>query len=407
MAKEQGHPIPAAGRSMQITYAIRDIAVPAAKLEAAGKTILKLNIGDPLAYPGFPVPEVMLEAYERSLRDQHSGYAPSYGTTSLREAIAADEHRKGNAVDVEDVYVTAGVTEAILLLSAACFEPGDRVLVPGPHYPPYLAYPSLFGAEVVEYGTRHELDWQPDLDDLRQKLDERVKMVVVINPNNPTGSLYDPATLKGIAAAVADQGRAFIACDEIYDEITFESSPVPMATLEADLPLVILNGVSKNYFAPGWRIGYAAFRDPHGRMAGLREGFERLLRARLCAPSPAMDAYEAGLRGDQDWRVGYVNRIQLKRDLALATMEGIEGLESACPGGAFYMFPRLDLPPGVDDRQFALDLLQQELVLAVFGSGFSRTWGSGFLRLVYLLPDELLEEAIGRIGRHLARIRRR
>ena len=184
--------IPATRRASQIEYAIRDVVVPAAKLEAEGHDILKLNIGDPLAYPGLPTPPHMIDAYQKALTDQHNGYSAAYGLPELREAIAYDERNKTNGgwnCKTEDVFICHGVTEALQLIFAAYLKDGDQVLAPGPHYPPYMAYPQLYGGKTVEYRLDPDNGWSIDFDDIESKMNEKVKLLVLINPNNPTGNV--------------------------------------------------------------------------------------------------------------------------------------------------------------------------------------------------------------------------
>jgi len=400
-------PIPVAERAARIEYAIRDVVVPATALERQGHTILKLNIGDPLAYPGLPTPDHMVKAFSEALQDQKNGYSPSYGLPKLRQAIAADEGSKSNggwACSEDDVYVTTGVTEALQLIFASILQPGDKVLAPGPHYPPYMAYPALFGGSTIEYRLDPDNGWAIDLEDVRAKMDDRVRLLVVINPNHPTGGIADRKTLEGLLEIARDFPNCAIVADEIYDGLNLTDSHVSVASLSPDVPVIVLNGVSKVYYAPGWRIGYMALHDPQGRLALVRDGLERLLRSRLCASTPAQVGYLAGLEGSKDWMVAYRKRLVEQRDYCVERIASIDGMEVQTPGGAFYMFPRITHPRWAnDDKSFVLKLLHEEKVLLVHGSGFSEELGAGFVRIVFLPQLDVLAQAFDGIERLLSR----
>ena len=399
-------PIPVSSRAASIEYAIRDVVVPATELEAQGHHILKLNIGDPIAYPGLPTPAHMVEAYADALRSGRNGYSPSYGLPELRAALAHDEQRKGWPARPEDIYVCHGVTEALQLIFAAVLEEGSKVLAPGPHYPPYMAYPQLYGGETVEYNLHGDDDWRPDFDDIEKKMDPDVRLLVLINPNNPCGTVCgsdDIDRLLGIARAYPN---CIVVADEIYDGLDFTGNHVSVASRSTDVPVIALNGVSKVYYAPGWRIGYMALHDPLGRLDLVRDGLERLLRSRLCASTPAQLGYLAGLTGDRTWMKTYSERVKAQRDYCLQRISEIDGLEVQTPGGAFYMFVKLTDPKWQDnDKEFVLSLLHEEKVLLVHGSGFSPQRGKGHVRLVYLAELDVLEDAFSRIERFLSRHR--
>ena len=192
---------PVSTRASNIEYAIRDVVVPAIELERKGNTILKLNIGDPLAYPGFSTPDHMIDAFCKGLKNQRNNYSPSYGLPELRDAIALDESHKKNGgwnCSPDDVYICHGVTEALQIIFAAFLEQDDKVLVPGPHYPPYMAYPQLFGGKTIEYKLDEESEWGIDLEDLKSKMDDKVRLIVLINPNNPTGGVVNKKQLKKV-----------------------------------------------------------------------------------------------------------------------------------------------------------------------------------------------------------------
>ena len=398
--------IPVAPRASNIEYAIRDVVVPATKLEEQGHTILKLNIGDPIAYPGLPTPQHMVDAYAAALQDGHNGYSPSYGLPSLRAAIAKDEQRKGWPASSEDIYVCHGVTEALQILFASVLCEGDKVLAPGPHYPPYMAYPQMYGATTVEYKLKPNDGWRLDLDDIRAKMDASVRLLVLINPNNPCGSVANAEEIAGVLDIARDYPNCIVVADEIYDGLDFTGEHVSVAKCSTDVPVVCLNGVSKVYYAPGWRIGYMAIHDPSKRMLLVRDGIERMLRSRLCASTPAQLGYLAGLESDRSWMKGYAAKVVQQRDVCVERIRSIEGLEVQSSGGAFYMFVQLtDEKWALDDKQFVLDLLHEEHVLVVHGSGFSPELGRGHFRIVYLPEVGVLNEVFDRIERFLIRHR--
>lgn len=398
--------IPVAPRASGIEYAIRDVVVPATKLESQGHTILKLNIGDPIAYPGLPTPDHMVEAYVKALRDGHNGYSPSYGLPQLRQAIAKDERSKGWNASADDIYVCHGVTEALQILFASVLCEGDTVLAPGPHYPPYMAYPQMYGATTVEYRLKPDDGWKLDLADIEAKMDDSVRLLVLINPNNPCGSVANKEEIHRVLELARTYPNCIVVADEIYDGLDFTGEHASVASCSTDVPVVALNGVSKVYYAPGWRIGYMAIHDPKGRMMLVRDGIERMLRSRLCASTPAQLGYLAGLEGDRSWMKGYSDRVVAQRNTCVERIRQIEGLEVQSSGGAFYMFVKLtDEKWANNDKQFVLDLLHEEHVLVVHGSGFSPDLGRGHFRIVYLPSVEVLNDAFDRIERFLIRHR--
>jgi aspartate/methionine/tyrosine aminotransferase len=396
--------IPVSARAAEIEYAIRDVVVPATKLEAEGHEIIKLNIGDPIAYPGLPTPTHMVNAYRESLASGNNGYSHSYGLPMLRTAIAEDETSKGWNCATESVYVCHGVTEALQIIFAATLEEGTKVLAPGPHYPPYMAYPQMFGASTIEYGLKSDDGWAIDLDDIEAKMDDSVRLLVLINPNNPTGNVAGAEEIDRLLEIASKWPNCMIIADEIYDGLDFSGTQVSVASRSDTVPVFTLNGVSKVYYAPGWRIGYMAIHDPSGVMVNVRDGIERLLRSRLCASTPAQMGYLSGLTEDRSWMDDHTSKVKARRKLCLDRISAIDGLEVEEPGGAFYMFVRLTHPHwAADDKEFVLKLLHEEHVLVVHGSGFSPDKGQGHFRLVFLADEATLHEAFDRIEAFLNR----
>jgi len=354
-----------------------------------------------------PTPTHMVDAYVKALQDGRNGYSPSYGLPELREAIAKDERRKGWDAQSSDIYVCHGVTEALQILFASILCEGDTVLAPGPHYPPYMAYPQMYGAQTVEYKLKPDDGWKLDLEDIESKMDSSVRLLVLINPNNPCGSVAGEEEINKLLSIARKWPNCMVVADEIYDGLDFTGLQKSVASLSKDVPVFSLNGVSKVYYAPGWRIGYMAIHDPTARLLNVRDGIERMLRSRLCASTPAQLGYLAGLESDRSWMKGYSDKVLSQRDVCIERISQIEGLEVQSSGGAFYMFVRLTDPKWAnDDKQFVLDLLHEEHVLVVHGSGFSPTLGKGHFRIVYLPNVEVLNEAFNRIESFLLRHRR-
>ena len=388
-------------RAAAIEYAIRDVVIPAIELEKQGHEIIRLNIGDPLAYEGFPTPDHMVAAYKQALDSQNNGYGPSYGLPALRQAIASAETGKGWPCSDDDVYVTHGVTEALQIIFAAFLDEGAKVLAPGPHYPPYMAYPQMYDATTVEYRLDPTDSWRIDFDDIRTKMDDSVRLLVLINPNNPTGNVATPADIDALLDIASEYPRCTIIADEIYDGLDFTGQQCSVASRSNSVPVIVLNGVSKVYFAPGWRIGYMAWHDPDGRLNLVRDGVERLLRSRLCASTPAQNGYLAGLIDNHGWLDGHRSRIKERLEYCMTRIGEINGLECEAPSGAFYLFVRLKDESLASDKQWVLDLLHQHHVLVVHGSGFSPEFGAGHFRMVCLPPVEVLSEAFDRIDKFI------
>ena len=389
-------------RASNIEYAIRDVVVPAIELEKQGHEIIRLNIGDPLAFEGLKTPKNMVDAYTEALKLQRNGYGPSYGMPELRKTIAKSEKEKGWNCSEDDVYITHGVTEALQVIFAAFLEKGDKVLAPGPHYPPYLAYPQMFGASTVEYRLNSNEGWKIDIDDLKSKMDEDVKLLVLINPNNPTGNVASSEQVSELIEIAGNYPKCTIISDEIYDGLDFSESFISTASISPKSPVITLNGVSKVFFAPGWRIGYMAWHDPKNQLSHVRDGVERLLRSRLCASSPAQFGYLAGLKGSKENLKDNYSRILRRLDYSMKRISEINGIECHRPGGAFYLFVKITNPLySNDDKKFVLDLLHKKHVLVVHGSGFSPEFGKGHFRMVCLPSIDVLKEAFNRIDQFL------
>ncbi|MEA2055140.1 MAG: aminotransferase class I/II-fold pyridoxal phosphate-dependent enzyme [Candidatus Thermoplasmatota archaeon] len=384
-------------RSKGVSYAIREVVLLARKLEKKGIKILKLNIGDPIAYD-FDTPQHIKDALYEGARDGYNGYAPSEGYKELREKIAMREKRRnGMDYNPDDICVTTGVTEALQIFLSATLNAGDEILVPGPTYPPYNLVTRFNGAEPVAYRTIEDESWQPDVDDIRKKITDKTKAIVIINPNNPTGAVYSKHTIKEMVDIAVENNIAVIS-DEIYDDIVFEKHQYATASLAKDAPIITFNGFSKVYLVPGWRMGYAIFNNPDGKLDKIEEAFLRIARARLCANSVCQRAMIAALDGPQDHIPKMVKKLRGRSTFAYSRLNEIDGISTAKPDGAFYIFPKIEAIDGwKDDKEFVLDVLNESHVLLVHGSGFSPEYGKYHFRAVTLPPMEMLEETFNRL----------
>jgi len=395
-----------AERVRTIEYAIRDVIVYARALAKAGRKVYYLNIGDPVAFD-FDTPEHIKRALFEAVRSGANAYSASEGLLELREAISEKEKRV-NGVDVsaEDVIVTSGISEGIQMVMAAIVEAGDEILLPGPTYPPYISYARFFGGKPVTYRTVEEDGWQPDIDDLRRKVSDKTRAIVVINPNNPCGALYGEKVLRQILDVAAEYEIPVIS-DEIYDQLVFEKRFVSTASLAKDVPVIGLNGFSKAYLMTGWRLGYIYFHSPKGELKELKECVEKEARIRLCANTPVQKAGVAALRGPQDHIREMVLKLKARRDYAWKRLNEIEGISCTKPEGAFYVFPKIHYVGSKwkTDLDFVLELLKETGVLFVHGSGFCPVYGAGHVRGVFLPPIEILEEALNLLERFMEKNR--
>jgi alanine-synthesizing transaminase len=376
-----------AERVSKIEYAIRDVVVPATELEKKGIDVLKLNIGDPLKFD-FETPHHMITALLTAAKDNMNFYGPSEGLPQLREAICRREKRLNNRTfDPGQIIVTNGISEGISMLFGALLEKGDEILVPGPTYPPYMAYTTFYGGVPVSYRTIEEEGWVPDVGDLESKINEKTRAIVVINPNNPTGAVYPKPVLENLQKVAADHGILLIS-DEIYDEMIFTGEHETFPSTDA--PMVVVNGFSKVYLATGWRIGYGIFCN----CDDLKEAVLKEARIRLCTNTLCQVAAAEALDGSQEHIPELVNKLKKRRDFAWKRLNEIDNVSASKPEGAFYVFPKI---PAENDKKFVLDLLKEKHVLFVHGSGFCPVYGKGHLRSVFLPKTDVLEEAYNRL----------
>lgn len=385
-------------RSQGVSYAIREVVVPARELKKKGIEILHLNIGDPNKYD-FDTPKHMKEALFEASKQGFNGYSPSEGEPELINAIIEREKKRNNvSYSQDDICITSGVTESLQILLNASLDPGDELLIPGPTYPQYELITRFNDAVPIPYKTVEEEGWQPDVDSIRDKISNRTKGITLINPNNPTGALYSKKVIKEIID-IAGEYNVPIISDEIYDDITFDGKQIATATIAKDVPVITFNGFSKVYLVPGWRMGYIMFHHS-GELDRIQDAFLRIARSRLCANSVCQRACISALKGPQD-HIKEINRkLRERRDFSYKRLNEIEGISTARPEGAFYIFPKIEaLNKGIwkTDKDFVLDLLHDAHVLVVHGSGFYSKYGRGHFRAVILPKMDTLEKAFDKI----------
>jgi len=403
-------PIRKSAKLSDVCYDIRGpVMVRARQMEEEGHRIFKLNIGN-LAPFGFDAPDEVRQDVIVNLPNA-SGYSDSKGLFAARKAIMHYSQQKGIAgVTLDDIFVGNGVSELIVMVMQGLLDDGDEVLVPAPDYPLWTAAVSLAGGTPRHYLCDEGAGWLPDLDDMRKKITPRTRAIVVINPNNPTGALYPVEFLRELVQ-IARQNELIVFADEIYDKTLYDGEQhVSIASLADDVLFVTFNGLSKNYRACGYRSGWMIVSGDKRHAGDYIEGLNILASMRLCANVPGQYAIQTALGGYQSINdlVAPGGRLCRQRDLAHALITQIPGVSCFKPKAALYLFPRLDLKmyPIKDDQQFILELLEQEKVLVVQGTGFN--WPQpDHLRIVFLPNSDDLTEAIGRIARFLDGYRKR
>ena len=394
----QTREIIAAARLQNVRYAIRDLACVADEVARQGHKILPLNIGDPITFD-FETPPHLIEAVYKAMREGKNGYAPSPGVKEALDAIRAEAERK-KITSVQDVFVTTGVSETVDLCLTALLNPGDDLLTPSPDYPLYSAVLARLDLKPNTYDLNEEDGWQPDLFDITRKITPRTRGIVLINPNNPTGSVCSRSMLEKIAE-LARRHNLVIFADEIYDKLILDDGEtISIAAVAPDVPAVTFGGLSKNYLAPGWRIGWGVVSGDAAAVKQYSEGIQKLLRARLCANHPEQYAIRAALEGPQDHLIEVRRKLRGRRDLTVRWANSTPRLRCVSPRGAFYAFPRIDIPEG--DEVFVRELIVQKHVMVVHGSGFGQKPGTRHFRIVFLPDEETLSRAYAAIAELLS-----
>jgi len=403
-------PINKSSKLADVFYDIRGPVLELAqRMEDEGQNIIKLNIGN-LASFGFEPPDEIVQDMIRNL-PHSAGYTDSKGLFAPRRAVVGYTQEKGiRGVTVDDVYLGNGASELITMSLNALLDAGDEILVPAPDYPLWTGAVSLSGGKPVHYICDEASDWLPDLEDIRAKITPKTRGIVVINPNNPTGALYPDEVLRSIVE-IAREHQLIVFADEIYDKTLYDGNThTSIASLADDVLFLTFNGLSKNYRSCGYRSGWMIVSGEKSRAGDYIQGLNMLASMRLCSNTPGQLAIQTALGGHQSINdlVAPGGRLCRQRDRAFDLLSQIPGVSVVKPKAALYMFPRLDpeIYPIEDDQQFACDLLREEKVLIVQGTGFN--WRShDHFRLVFLPNVDDLHEAVGRIANFLERFRER
>lgn len=410
MSDHSMNPIKKSDKLQNVCYDIRGPLLQTAnKMEAEGKRILKLNIGNPAPF-GLEAPHEILRDVAMNLPEA-TGYSDSQGIFAARKAVLQYYQSKGllSAVDVRDVYLGNGVSELIVMTMQALMNDGDEVLVPMPDYPLWTAAANLAGGTAVHYRCNEDDNWHPDIEDIKAKITPKTKGIVVINPNNPTGALYSDEVLLQIIE-VAKEHDLIIMADEIYDRILYDDmTHTPMSTLTDDVLVLSYNGLSKSHRIAGFRAGWMMVSGKKDHAADFIEGLDMLASMRLCSNVQGQYAIQTAMGGYQSMKelTSKSGRLSKQRELAVSRLNAIKGISCTMPQGAFYCFPKMDpeVYPIKDDMQFMMDLLIEENVLMVQGTGFN--WDApDHFRLVFLPNLHDLEDAMDRLDRFFAKKRK-
>jgi alanine-synthesizing transaminase len=391
-------------KSSKLDHVCYDIRGPvlkeAKKLEDEGFRIIKLNIGNPAAF-GFNAPDEILHDIIVNLSNAQ-GYGDSHGLFAARKAVMHDFQDKGVMdVGINDIYIGNGVSELIMIAMQGLLDAGDEVLVPMPDYPLWTAAITLAGGAAVHYRCDESAEWNPDLDDIRAKVSARTRAIVVINPNNPTGAVYERPVLESIAQ-VARENNLIVYADEIYSRITYDGAVhIPMATIAPDILTISFDGLSKAWRAAGFRSAWMVLSGSKKAAAGYIEGLEMLSNMRLCANMPAQFGIQTALGGYQSVNNLLLpgGRLREQRDVAVNMANAIPGLSVVLPKGALYCFPKVDIKRFniSDDQKFVLDLLREQHLLLVQGTGFNWKEPDHF-RIVFLPDTATLADAMRRLA---------
>ncbi|MDW3180174.1 MAG: pyridoxal phosphate-dependent aminotransferase [Acidimicrobiia bacterium] len=398
-------PIEKSNKLDDVLYDIRGpILDEATRLEQEGHRIVKLNIGNPAPF-GFEAPDEVLVDMMRNLPTAQ-GYSDSQGIYSARKAVMQYNQRMGVAnVEIDDIYIGNGVSELIGIALQGLLNNGDEVLIPSPDYPLWTATTRLAGGTPVHYRCDEASGWAPDIDDIRSRVTESTKAIVVINPNNPTGAVYSPQVLGEIVGLARDHGLVVMA-DEIYDKILYDGAVhTSIASLADDVVFLTLNGLSKTYRVAGFRSGWMTISGDKERAASYIEALKMLSSMRLCANVPAQHAIQSSLGGYQSISefITPGGRLHDQRAVAHEMINSIDGLSCTMPPGALYLFPKIEIERFniTDDEQFVLDFLRSEKILMVQGTGFNWPRPDHF-RVVFLPRVRELETALGKLERFLS-----
>ncbi|MFC3151169.1 pyridoxal phosphate-dependent aminotransferase [Litoribrevibacter euphylliae] len=399
------HTINKSNKLLNVCYDIRGpVLREARRLEDEGHKVLKLNIGNPAPF-GFDAPDEIIQDMIRNLSNAQ-GYCDSKGLFAARKAIMHDcQNRQVKGVEIDDIYIGNGVSELITVSTQALLNNGDELLIPAPDYPLWTAATSLAGGTAVHYICDEQSNWMPDIEDIKRKITDRTRGIVVINPNNPTGAVYPDSVLLEILE-LARQHNLIVFADEIYDRILYDGAThTPLASLSEDVLTITFNGLSKAYRAAGFRSGWMVISGPKHQAKDYIEGLEILSSMRLCANVPSMYGIQTALGGYQSVNELILpgGRLLEQRDICYEALNQIPGISCTKPEGALYLFAKMDKRFNIqDDEQFALDLLRQEKILIVQGTAFNWPHPDHF-RIVFLPHKEDLIQATDRLERFFSR----
>lgn len=381
-------------RTENITYAVRDIVVLANEVAKTGKEMLYLNIGDPNLYD-FEPPRHMVEATYKAMLDNKNGYSPSSGIKPALDSIEREAERKG-IKNIQDIFVTTGASEAIELALTALVNDGENVLTPTPGYPLYTAISSKLQMMENPYYLNEENGWQPDVEDIKSKINDQTKAIIIINPNNPTGSIANYDTLKELIDLAVENDLVIFA-DEIYDKLLFdENKLVSIASINPDASVITFGGLSKNYMVPGFRIGWGIVSGQKSILEDYIEAINKMLRARLSANHPEQYGIAPALEGDQSHLTIALEKLTRRRNMTVDMLNAVPGISCVKPEGSFYAFPKIDI--NGEDSHFVSELIKATGVVVVPGSGFGQKPGTKHFRVVFLPQDNVLEKAYKNIG---------
>ena len=376
-------------RTNDIKYAVRDIVVLANQVAKTGKELLYLNIGDPNLFD-FETPRHMIDATHDAMLKNLNGYSPSSGIKVAVQAIEKEAERKG-IKNIQDIFVTTGASEAIDLCLTALVNEGENVLTPSPGYPLYTAIQSKLQTMENPYFLDESNHWQPDINDIKSKINSKTRAIILINPNNPTGSNCKTETLQKVIELALEHNLVIFA-DEIYDKLLMDGEKhVSMASLNSEVPIITFGGLSKNYVVPGFRIGWGIISGNRKYIDNYIEAINKLLRARLSANHPEQYAIPTALLGDQSHLDVIMQKLTSRRNMTVEMLNAIDGISCVAPQGAFYAFPQIHIKG--DDTHYVSELLKATGVVVVPGSGFGQVPGTKHFRVVFLPPEKVLEKA--------------
>ncbi|MBD3352144.1 MAG: aminotransferase class I/II-fold pyridoxal phosphate-dependent enzyme [Candidatus Lokiarchaeota archaeon] len=388
-----------ADRVKTLEYAIRDVTRKAREIQI-NRRVHWLNIGDPCLFD-FKTPKYIIEALAKAAYDGKNYYADSLGVAELRRLIIESERKKSRIdIPLDNIIITSGVSEGIMFTAGTLVQPGLEMLLPGPCYSTYISYCKFFGGKGVEYRLAEEDDWNPDIDDFRNKITDKTNAIMVSSPNNPTGKMYKKKTMKEIVDIAGEYDLPVIS-DEIYDKIVYDGEFTHPASLTKDVPVIGMNGFSKAHMSTGWRLGYLYFYDPENKVPEIKENIEKLARSRLCANTPAQYAAIEAFKRPRNYTKTMVKKLEKRRDYTYKRIKEIEHIDCIKPDGAFYMFPKIELN-GLwkDDKEFVLDVLENTGVCFVYGSGFG-DYGKDHFRTTFLPPIADLGEVYEKLETYM------